>query len=91
MINIIAWIIFGALAGWIASIIMKTNHQQGAIGNIVVGIIGAFIGGFIVRASTGTDVDGFNLGSLLVAILGAVILLAIVKMFHHSPGGTRSE
>ena len=81
MINIIAWIIFGALAGWIASIIMKTNAEQGAVGNIIVGIIGAFIGGFIVRALTDTDVSGFNLGSLLVAILGAVILLAVTKAF----------
>jgi len=86
MINIIAWIIFGALAGWIASIIMKTNEEQGALGNIVVGIIGAFIGGFIVRAITGNDVSGFNLASLLVAILGAVILLAILRMFHRGSG-----
>ena len=81
MINIIAWIIFGALAGWIASIIMKTNAQQGAVGNIIVGILGAFIGGFLVRTLTDSDVDGFNLVSLLTAIVGAVILLAIVKAF----------
>lgn len=85
MINIIAWIIFGALAGWIASMIMKTNAQQGAIANIVVGIVGAMIGGFVVRALTGSDVEGFNLGSLLTAILGAVILIAILKMFRHGP------
>lgn len=88
MMEILAWIIFGALAGWIASIIMKTNAEQGALANIVVGIIGAFIGGFLVRSLTGDDgVTGFNLGSLLVAILGAIILLAIVRMFrrpsHH--------
>lgn len=81
IINLIAWIIFGALAGWIASIIMKTNAEQGALGNIVVGILGAIIGGFVVRMITGNDVEGFNLGSLLVAILGAVILLAILKAF----------
>jgi uncharacterized membrane protein YeaQ/YmgE (transglycosylase-associated protein family) len=84
MINIIAWIIFGALAGWIASIIMKTNAEQGAIGNIVVGIVGAFIGGFLVRTLTGSDVNGFNLGSLIVAIVGAVLLLGAVKMFKRS-------
>jgi uncharacterized membrane protein YeaQ/YmgE (transglycosylase-associated protein family) len=89
MINIIAWIIFGALAGWIASIIMKTNAQQGALGNIVVGIIGAMIGGFIVRALTGSDVEGFNLGSLLTAILGAVILIAILKMFHRGSNNAK--
>jgi uncharacterized membrane protein YeaQ/YmgE (transglycosylase-associated protein family) len=79
MMNIIAWILFGALAGWIASMIMNTNKEQGALGNIIVGIVGAFIGGFLVRMLTGSDVEGFNLASLVVAIIGAVILLAIVK------------
>jgi uncharacterized membrane protein YeaQ/YmgE (transglycosylase-associated protein family) len=87
MIDIILWIVFGALAGWIASKIMNTDEEQGAIGNIVVGIIGAFLGGFILRMLTGDDqVNGFNLSSLLVAIGGAVILLAIVKAFR---GGRR--
>jgi len=81
MINFVIWIVFGALAGWIASMITKTNGQQGAVGNIVTGIIGAFIGGFIVRLITGNDVDGFNLGSLIVAILGAVLLISILKFF----------
>lgn len=79
--EIVAWILFGALAGWIASIIMKTNAEQGALGNIIVGILGAILGGFLVEALTGSTVEGFNFMSLLVAILGAVILLAIVKMF----------
>jgi uncharacterized membrane protein YeaQ/YmgE (transglycosylase-associated protein family) len=82
IMNIILWIIFGALAGWIASMIMRTNAGQGAMGNIIVGILGAIIGGFIVRALGGSGVTGFNLGSLLVAILGAVVLLAIVRMFN---------
>lgn len=84
MLEIITWIIFGALAGWIASIIMKTNAEQGAMGNIIVGILGAMIGGFLVRMLTGNEVGGFNLGSLVVAILGAVLLLAIVKAFRRS-------
>lgn len=79
--GILAWIIFGALAGWLASIIMKTNAEQGALGNIIVGIIGAFIGGFVVSLFGGDGVTGFNLTSMLTAILGAVILLAIVKSF----------
>lgn len=79
ILNIILWVVFGALAGWIASMIMKTDAQMGAMANIVVGILGAFIGGFLVQTFTGMDVAGFNLASLLVAILGAVILLAIVK------------
>jgi uncharacterized membrane protein YeaQ/YmgE (transglycosylase-associated protein family) len=87
ILDIILWIIFGALAGWIASIIMQTNEEQGGIGNIVVGIIGAFIGGFLVQALTGRDVQGFNFISLLVAILGAVILLAIVKAFRRGSHG----
>lgn len=79
MINIIAWIIFGALAGWIASMIMKTDAEQGALANIIVGILGAIIGGFLVRTLTGNTVGGFNVTSLITAIIGAVILLAVVK------------
>jgi len=89
MINIIAWIVFGALAGWIASIIMKTNAEQGAMGNIIVGILGAIIGGFLVRLLTNTEVSGFNLVSLLTAIVGAVILLAIVKAFRRNSSAPR--
>lgn len=81
MINIILWIIFGALVGWIASMIMGTNEEQGGLANIVVGIIGAFIGGFIAR-SVGTEgVTGFNLPSFLIALLGAIILLGVVNLF----------
>jgi uncharacterized membrane protein YeaQ/YmgE (transglycosylase-associated protein family) len=85
MMEIIAWIIFGALAGWIASIIMGTNAEQGAVGNIIVGIIGAVIGGFIMR-SLGAEVTGFNFGSLLVAIGGAVLLLFIMRIFSRGGG-----
>lgn len=81
MINILLWIIFGALIGWIASIIMKTNEEQGALANIVVGIAGAFIGGYIVRLFGGGGVTGFNLTSFLVALLGAIVLLGIVNLF----------
>ncbi|MEX2541291.1 MAG: GlsB/YeaQ/YmgE family stress response membrane protein [Trueperaceae bacterium] len=75
--SILLWIVFGALAGWIASMIMKTS--QGLLLDIVVGIIGAVIGGFIFRAFGASGVSGFNVYSLLVAILGAVVLLWIVK------------
>lgn len=78
--NIIAWIVLGALAGWIASIITKTNESQGAIGNIITGIVGAFLGGFVVSLFTGNNTNGgFNFGTLLTAILGAVILISIMK------------
>ncbi|HSH17818.1 MAG TPA: GlsB/YeaQ/YmgE family stress response membrane protein [Candidatus Saccharimonadales bacterium] len=79
--ELILYIIFGALVGWIASIIMGRNAQQGAIGNIVVGIVGAIIGGFIMRALGGPGVTGFNLSSFLVALMGAVLLLFLVNMF----------
>jgi uncharacterized membrane protein YeaQ/YmgE (transglycosylase-associated protein family) len=77
--NILLWIILGALAGWIASLVMGTNRQQGTLTDIVVGIIGAFLGGFIFQALGGTGVTGFNVGSLLVAVVGAIVLLAIVR------------
>ena len=77
--NIILWIVFGALAGWIASLIMGTNRQQGCLIDIVVGIVGAFLGGFVFSLFGGQGVTGFNIWSLVVAVIGAIILLAIVK------------
>jgi uncharacterized membrane protein YeaQ/YmgE (transglycosylase-associated protein family) len=77
--GIILWIIFGALVGWIASIIMKTDAQQGALLNIVVGIVGAVLGGYIMSFFGESGTSGFNLYSFLVALLGAVVLIAIVK------------
>lgn len=82
--NIIVWIIFGALAGWIASIIMGRNAEMGAIANIIVGIVGALIGGFIMNALGAPEVGGFNFYSLLVAIGGAVLLLFVVGLFRRS-------
>jgi uncharacterized membrane protein YeaQ/YmgE (transglycosylase-associated protein family) len=64
--NWILWIIFGAIAGWIASIIMGRNAQMGALANIVVGIVGAIIGGWLMTAFGGQGVTGFNLVSLIV-------------------------
>jgi len=78
--NFLVWIIFGAIAGWIASIVMGKNRQMGAIANIVVGIIGAFLGGYIMQFFGAQGVTGFNLPSLLVAIVGAVVLLFIVGL-----------
>lgn len=75
--GILLWIIFGALAGWIASMIVRTD--QGLLLDIIVGIIGAVIGGFVFRAFGAAGVTGFNIYSLLVAILGAIVLLWIVK------------
>lgn len=73
--GIILWLIFGALAGWIASKIVGTDSQQGWIMNIVMGIVGALVGGFLWGLITDGGFDaGFNIGSLIVAILGAVIV-----------------
>jgi uncharacterized membrane protein YeaQ/YmgE (transglycosylase-associated protein family) len=82
--NIIFWIVLGALAGWIASMIMGRNAQMGAVANIIVGIIGAVIGGLIMNALGGPGVTGFNLYSILVAIGGAVVLLFIVGLFRRA-------
>lgn len=76
----LSWIIVGALAGWIASMIMKTDASMGALANIVVGIIGALIGGWVVGLFGINVMDGaLRIESTLTAILGSVILLAIVK------------
>ncbi len=79
--GILSWIVLGALAGWVASMIMGKNGSMGAIANIAVGIIGAFIGGFVMSLGNGYGVTGFNFTSFLIALLGAVILLAIVNLF----------
>ncbi|MFH1864995.1 MAG: GlsB/YeaQ/YmgE family stress response membrane protein [Candidatus Eisenbacteria bacterium] len=77
--GLLAWIVFGALAGGVASRI--TGRRQGCCLNIVVGVVGAFIGGIIVQLATGRGFSlGFNLPSFAVAILGAVILLAIAGL-----------
>jgi len=78
--NFIVWIIFGAIAGWIASIIMGKNAKMGAIANIVVGIIGAFIGGWIMDTFGAQGVTGFNLPSFIVAVVGAIVLLFVVGL-----------
>ncbi len=77
--GIILWIVFGALVGWIASIIMKTDAQQGALLNIIVGVVGAVLGGWIMSTLGQGGVDGFNIYSFVVALVGAVVLIAIVK------------
>jgi uncharacterized membrane protein YeaQ/YmgE (transglycosylase-associated protein family) len=77
--GILSWIILGALAGWIASMIMKTDAEQGAAANIIVGIIGAFIGGLVMSLFGEAGVVSFNIRSILVAVLGSCIALAIYK------------
>ncbi|MGI6005479.1 MAG: GlsB/YeaQ/YmgE family stress response membrane protein [Christensenellales bacterium] len=79
--GIIAWIILGGLAGWVASLIMKNNASMGAFANVIVGIVGAFIGGFVMNLiGARADITGFNWESFFVALVGSVILLAIINL-----------
>lgn len=81
--NLIIWLVVGGLVGWIASMIMRTDAQQGVILNVVVGIIGALLGGWLLAPMFGTGTinsNDFSLPGLLVSLLGAVILLAIVNL-----------
>jgi len=82
--NLIIVLIVGGLIGWVASIVMRTNAQQGILLNVVVGIVGALLAGFLLAPlfGTGTITQGsFSLPALLVSLLGSVILLAIVNLF----------
>ena len=84
MINFIVWLIVGGLIGWVASMIMRTNAQQGVFLNIVVGIVGAMLGGWFISPLVGMPTinqNAFSIGALLVSLVGAVILLAIVNLF----------
>jgi uncharacterized membrane protein YeaQ/YmgE (transglycosylase-associated protein family) len=77
----LAWLIVGAIAGWLASIVMRTNSQQGLLLDIIVGIVGALIGGFLFNAIGSPGVTGFNVWSLFVAFVGAVVLLGLLRLF----------
>ena len=82
--NFIIWLIVGGLIGWIASLLMKRDAQQGIILNIVVVIVGSFLGGFLIAPmlGSGTANSGdFSIMGLLASLIGAVILLAIVNLF----------
>lgn len=78
--GIVLWIIFGALAGWIASMLMKTDYRQGTLMDIVMGILGAIVGGFLMGMVGQSGVTGFNVYSLLVAVIGAVALIAVARL-----------
>ena len=84
MMGIIIWLIVGGIIGWLASIIMKRDGQQGILLNIVVGIVGAFLGGWlggVLGIGSGTINSGsFSLGGLVLSLVGAVVLLAIVNL-----------
>ena len=81
--NFIIWLVVGGVIGWLASILMKTDGQQGLFLNVVVGIIGAMIGGWLISPLVGVGTinqDNFSVPALLVSFVGAAILLAIVNL-----------
>jgi len=76
--SLLSWIVFGALAGWVASLLAGTNERQGCLMNILVGVAGALVGGFVMELSTGAGFSfGWDWRSFLVAVVGAVLLLAV--------------
>ena len=82
--NLIIWLIIGGIIGWLASIIMKRDGQQGILLNIIVGIVGSFLGGFLIAPLLGSgtaNTGDFSVMGLLASLIGAVILLAIVNLF----------
>ena len=80
MINFIIWLIIGGVIGWLASIVMRTDAQQGAFLNIVVGVVGSFIGGLILRSMGKINDNDFSISAIIAAFVGALILLAIVNL-----------
>lgn len=82
--NIILWIVFGAIAGWIASMIMKTDANQGLLMDIMMGIIGAIIGGFMMGLIGESGVTGFNIYSLIIAVFGACVTIYAGRLLRHS-------
>jgi uncharacterized membrane protein YeaQ/YmgE (transglycosylase-associated protein family) len=80
MINFLAWIVVGGVAGWLASMVVGRNDQMGCIANIAAGVVGAFVGGWLMSFVGGVSFTGFNLTSLLVAFVGAVVVLALLNL-----------
>ena len=88
--NFLIWLIVGGVIGWLASLVMKTDGQQGLFLNVVVGIVGAMVGGWLISPLVGVGTinqDNFSLGALVVSFVGAAILLAVVNLIRR--GSTR--
>ena len=84
MINLLAYLVVGAVIGWLASLLMRTDAQQGCLLNVVVGIVGAFVAGLFLTPLLGISTineGNFSLAGLIVSLLGAVILLGVVNVF----------
>lgn len=81
--GILLWIVFGAIAGWVASMFMSTDGNQGTMSDIILGIVGSIVGGWIMGFLGKSGVTGFNLYSFLVAVLGAVVVIYIGRMMRN--------
>ncbi len=75
--DFLLWIVLGGIAGWLASVVMKTSDRQGIFGDILLGVLGALVGGFVMTMFGAPGVTGFNVYSLVVAFIGAVVLIWI--------------
>lgn len=84
MINFIIWLIVGAIAGWLAGIVMKSNY--GLITNIILGIVGSFVGGFVLTLVPGVQPieSGFSIGHILTAAIGAIIIIAVARFIRRA-------
>lgn len=80
MIGFIIWLVIGGIIGWLASIVMRTDAQQGIFLNIIVGIVGAFLAGLVINGGSINNA-GYDARSLIASFVGAVVLLAIVNLF----------
>ena len=86
--SILAWLVVGAIAGWLAGYLVRGDEGLGVIGHIVLGIVGAIVGGFLAGVLTGEDyTTGINITTILVAVIGAVLTVVVVGMVR---GGTRT-
>ena len=87
MINLVIWLVVGGLIGWVASMLMRTDAQQGMFLNVVVGIVGAALAGWFISPLVGVPTinqGAFSVGALVVSLLGAVLLLLIVNLVRRS-------
>ena len=83
--GVISWLVFGAIAGWVASMVAGTNEDQGWLANIAIGIVGAFVGGLLYSLITGDGFDfGWSIGSFVVAVVGALVLLAGLRLLRRA-------
>lgn len=93
IMNFIIWIVVGGVLGWVVNLVMGSNRQQGAVLNIIVGIVGALLAGLVLSPllGMGTIIDsGFSVGKLFVALIGVIILLVISNFFRRGIAARRT-